>query len=283
MGFIPEDSPDKKCELRIGNLVDVECKRIEGRLRGDRHTSDVWRRLKHGLWDVAVVGSEYVFVVETVGAPAADDIPWIIAQARKLLIRDGVASVATDDERVRCQFGMRPLKVANNQIEIRGLPPDMLRRFDVGQVEPIGEVENGVFQKGVACTFAFRSIQELDLARSAKRVLKKARTQLPKDRPSIVMIDAYEPLLELPNSDREAKRRLIYSTLEAELKGHGRPTGVLLAAPEPVQRVERTFVYVGNSEPSTPFPEGFELFSGWQPGRTRPLSSQTGRRDRDAH
>lgn len=112
------------------------------------------------------------------------------------------------------------------------------------------------------------------MVRDATRVLNKARSQLPKDRPSIAMIDAYEPLLQFPPSEREAQRRLIYTALEETLTKHGRPTGVFLAAPAPAEEhVTRSFVYAGNKQPSTPFPEKFALFSGWAPAHSAPAST----------
>jgi hypothetical protein len=100
----------------------------------------------------------------------------------------------------------------------------------------------------------------------ARRVLSKARKQLPKDRPSIAFIDAYEPLRDLTPSDREPQRRLIYAAVKRELEKRSHPTGVVLAAPEPDDDpVRRTFIYTGNGDPSAPFPTSFELFSGWAP------------------
>ncbi len=44
--FVSEDEPGKTCEMRIDGLVDVECKRLQGRSQLDRQTADLWRRLE---------------------------------------------------------------------------------------------------------------------------------------------------------------------------------------------------------------------------------------------
>lgn len=265
--FVPEDSTSKTCELRIAGMVDVECKRLEGRLRRDRRTPDLWRRLRQSLWkNVVIIGSEYVFAVETSGPPTDADISWIVARAQELLVEYGETFTATDDERVRCRFVRAPVAVTTNGLQWRGMPMEVLKRYDVGGIEPRAVVENNAISDGAVCTFAFRANHEFDVAGSARRALGRARGQLPKNRPSIAVVDAYEPLLELPPPEQETQRRLIYSALEADLDKHGRPTGVLLAAPAPdADPVTRTFVYAGNKEPSAPFPDAFELFSDWTP------------------
>ncbi|MGW2125895.1 hypothetical protein [Streptomyces sp. NPDC001758] len=268
--FVPEGDPNKSCEMRIANLVDVECKRLEGKLSRDRRTPDLWRRLQQSLWKrVAALGSEYLFVVETAGPPTDADISWIVARARELLVESREISVATDDERVRCHFSRAPVTVTTEGLRAQGMPIELLRGYELGRVETRAVVEDNAICDGIVCTFAFRADRELDMVHSVRKVMGKARGQLSRDRPSITVVDAYEPLLELPPVEREAQRRLIYSALEADLDRRGRPTGVFLAAPAPDQDlVTRTFVYAGNKNPSTPFPEAFELFSGWTPAQT---------------
>ncbi|THV28997.1 hypothetical protein [Glycomyces paridis] len=267
--FVPEDGPAKNCDLRIGGFIDVECKRLDGRRRQDQNSADFWRRLRDMLWQrVASLGNEYVFIVEVAGAPTNDDLAWLLQEARLQLSDDSEASGATDDDRVRFWFKRSPVRIVNGQLEGAGMPVEVLETFDFGRFEARAELDEDRrnLVDGVACTFAFKSGAELDLVKSAKRVIRKARRQLPKDRPSLVVVDAYEPILELPLEERAATREQIYAGLQADLADHGRPTGVILAAPDnDVGLGKRSMVYAGNPQPSAPFPAGFELFTGWAP------------------
>ncbi len=107
----------------------------------------------------------------------------------------------------------------------------------------------------------------------AQRTVNEARAQLPKDRPSIICLDLYEPLLALDEDIRERERRDINDALIDLMRGHGRPTGILYNAPEPgdFDRAGRKGVYNGNKTPTVPFPPDFELFPGFYPVESETL------------
>lgn len=273
--FLSEQDPGRKAEMRVGDLVDVECKRLQGRTSRDRQAADFWRRLEASLWKLTELGNEYVFVVEVAGMPLDTDIELVTSAAKDSLRSDQQASIALDEGRVRCEFRRAALVVHQDGIQFRGIPTDILRNYHVGRVDVRAQMEGKTLKLGVACTFAFKTDEEPDLVRLAKSALKSARKQLPKDRPSIAVVDAYEPLYDLPENERESDRRLIYNALSEELVGHNRPTGAMLAAPQPGEDPEtRTFVYVGNPNPSAPFPTSFELFPGWAPATSPSLASE---------
>lgn len=270
--FLSEQDSGRKAEMKVGDLVDVECKRLQGRTTRDRQAADFWRRLERSLWKLTELGSEYVFVVEVAGMPLDTDIDLITSAAEDSLRSIKRTSIALDEGRVRCEFRRSALSVDQDGLQFQGIPTDTLGEYHVGRVDARAHVEGRTMKAGVACTFAFKTDQEPDLVRLAKRALKSARKQLPKDRPSIAVVDAYEPLYDLPDSERESDRRLIYNALSDELVGHDRPTGVMLAAPQPGEDpITRTFAYVGNPSPSAPFPTTFELFPGWTPATAASL------------
>ena len=142
-------------------------------------------------------------------------------------------------------------------------PPEPLSSYHVSRVDVRASLEET--PKGVGSTFAFRTRARRDLDRAVRRTLKKARGQLPQDRSSIAVIDAYEALFDLPKAEIEDERQRIYASLQDELRRHSRPTGLLLAAPEPDQQPRlRSYVYIGNPSPASPFPPGFRI-GDWDP------------------
>lgn len=78
-----------------------------------------------------------------------------------------------------------------------------------------------------------------------------------------------DPLVDVgaPVSDVSADPEAWWSfPAVLQLVHHDRPTGVMLAAPQPGEdSITRTFSYVGNPSPSAPFPTAFELLPGWTP------------------
>lgn len=275
--FLSERDPGRKAEMRVGDLVDVECKRLQGRTARDRQTADFWRRLERAFWKLTELGNEYVFIVEVTGVPLDTDIDLVASAVGDAVRSHQQASIILDDGRVRCEFLRRPLAVDGDGLQFQGISTEILQEYHFGRLDVRAQMEGESVKAGVACTVAFKTDQEPDLVRIAKSALKSARRQLPKHRPSIAVVDAYEPLYDLPDSERESDRRLIYNALSDELVRHDRPTGVMLAAPQPGEDpITRTFSYVGNPSPSAPFPAAFELFPGWAPAGSASQANMDG-------
>lgn len=278
--FLPEDGGDR---VPDDDLVDVECKRLSGRSLKDKKTTEVWRLLQRRLKKVVEDGFEFVFIVEVKGGIENEDVKGIVRAASHCLKDREVAVVQSPDGRIRCEFARRPITETLAGVSGVGLPNHVLDTFHFSMVEMamrarkgdggLPTIESG---SGHMETFAFRTDEDPDIVKAVKGSLKDARNQLPKDRPSVVAIDAHEPLHDLPPDERAPQRQLLAATIANELGGHGRPTGVVLSAPESGDEdpMGRSSFYQGNPSPSAPFPPDYELHPGWTPASSLTLRDE---------
>ncbi|MFV1991184.1 MAG: hypothetical protein ACC652_10630, partial [Acidimicrobiales bacterium] len=126
----------------------------------------------------------------------------------------------------------------------------------------------------VECKRLIHSTEATSALRArALRTTNKARSQLPRDKPSIICLDLYEPLLALGASARDCEQRDVDNGLVALLGKHGRPSGLLYNMPhrDTDDPAARETIYNGNRSPTVPFPPEFELFPRFFPSRSETL------------